>query len=125
MADVAFLLIIFFMLTAVYASTRGLLFGYPKDEKSEVQPLESIHIHVRGEGQIFVDRRPATLEQLYGYVQTKLSVAPDKPVIIETDPHVPYFAMIDVLDVLKKLNVKNVSIPTQAEIQRWGAMWIR
>lgn len=125
MADVAFLLIIFFMLTAVYASTRGLLFGYPQETRTEIQPLEAIHIHIRSDGSITVDRRAASLREVYGYIQNKMEQAPDKPVIIETDLTVPYFRMIDVLDILKKLEVKNISIPTQTEIQRWGALWQR
>lgn len=122
MADVAFLLIIFFMLTAVYASTRGLLFAYPKEDPANIRPEDAIHVHVRGVGDIQVDRRQATLPEVHAYIQSKMAQAPNKPVIIETEPNVPYYGMIDVLDILKQLEVRHVSIPTRSEIQRWRAL---
>ena len=60
-----------------------------------------------------------TIQQLAGYVDQKMKVAPDKPVIIHALPDVPYYTMIDVFDVMRQLKVKNVSVPTQTEIERW------
>lgn len=121
MADIAFLLIIFFMLTAVYSSNYGLEYGLPKNEDPvNVQPLESMHIHIMGPGQYTIDRKPATLPEIAGYIDAKLKQNPKKPVIIQTEPNVPYFVTIDVLDVCKQLKVENVSIPTSAEMALWG-----
>lgn len=125
MADIAFLLIIFFMLTAVFTSSRGIPFEFPKDDPNspDVQPEEAIHIKIVGDGLFVVDRTPMTLEQMGGYIQTRLQRSPGKPVIIETEPQVPYFVMIDVFDLLKYLEVKNVSIPTKTERERWKAFF--
>jgi len=124
MADIAFLLIVFFMLTAVFTSTQGLRFQFPKDDPSQlnVQPEEAVHIKVVSEGQFQVDRIPMTLDELGAYVQSKMSQNPEKPVIIQTELEVPYYVMIDVFDLLKQLEVKNVSIPTESEIARWRAL---
>ena len=121
MADIAFLLIIFFMLTAVFTSSRGLLYEFPKDDPTDlnVQPEEAIHIKIVGEGQFAVDRTPMSYQQMEAYIQDRLERNPGKPVIVETQPEIPYFVMIDVFDMLKKLNVKNVSIPTKTERERW------
>lgn len=126
MADIAFLLIVFFMLTAVFTSTQGLQFQFPKDDPTslDVQPEEAIHIKITGEGQFIVDKTPMTLEQLGGYVQSKMEQNPEKPVIIQTLPDVPYYVMIDVFDLLKQLEVKNISIPTESEIERWRAFGV-
>jgi len=121
MADIAFLLIIFFMLTSVYSSNFGLQYGLPKNEDPvNVQPLESMHIHIAGPGQMTIDRRPATLEQIAAYIDSKLKQNPKKPVIIQTDPDVPYYATIQVLDLCKQLRVESVSIPTNSEVAMWG-----
>lgn len=120
MADIAFLLIIFFMLTAVYSSNFGLEYGLPKNEEpANVQPLESMHVHILGPGQYTIDRRPATLPQIAGYIDEKLKQNPRKPVIIQTDPDVPYYATIEILDMCKQLRVENISIPTSAEVEMW------
>jgi len=121
MADIAFLLIIFFMLTSVYSSNLGLEYGLPKNEDLvNVQPLESMHVHISGPGQYTIDRRPATLEQIAGYIDNKLKQNPKKPVIIETDANVPYYVTIEMLDTCKQLKVENVSIPTSSEVAMWA-----
>jgi biopolymer transport protein ExbD len=121
MSDIAFLLIVFFMLTAVFTSTQGLRFKYPEDDptNTNIQPEEAVHIKINGEGQFVVDKVGMSLEELGGYIKSKMDQNPDKPVIIQTMPQVPYFAMIDVFDLLKQLDVRNVSIPTKTEIERW------
>jgi biopolymer transport protein ExbD len=45
---------------------------------------------------------------------------PKKPVIVQTDPDVPYLATIEVLDLCKQLRVESVSIPTSSEVAMWG-----
>ncbi len=124
MADIAFLLIVFFMLTAVFASTQGLQFQFPNDNPKDlnVQPEEAIHIKISGEGQYLVDKVPMTLAELGGYIQSKMQQNPAKPVIIQTLPDVPYHSMVDVFDLLKQLDVRNISIPTESEIARWKAL---
>ena len=124
MADIAFLLIVFFMLTAVFASTQGLRFQFPSDNPNDlnVQPEEAIHIKIIGEGQYQVDKVPMTLAELGGYIQSKMQQNSAKPVIIQTLPDVPYHSMVDVFDLLKQLNVRNISIPTESEIARWKAL---
>jgi biopolymer transport protein ExbD len=71
-----------------------------------------------------VDRTSMTMDQLTAYIQQKMQQAPNKPVIIHALPEVHYFAMIDVFDVLKQLEVKNISVPTQTEIERWRAFGV-
>ncbi len=126
MADIAFLLIIFFMLTAVFVTTRGLQFNLPEDDPTQldVQPEEATHIKILGEGQYLVDKTAMTLEQMGGYIAMKMEQSPEKPVIIQTQPNVPYFVMIEVFDLLKYLQVAHISIPTGTEIERWKAFGI-
>jgi len=120
MADIAFLLIIFFMLTSVYSSNLGLQYGLPKNEDPvNVQPLESMHVRIFGPGQYTIDRRSVTLAQMAGYIDSKLKQNPKKPVIVQTEPDVPYFATIEVLDMCKQLQVENISIPTNSEVEMW------
>ena len=121
MADIAFLLIIFFMLTAVFTSNRGLQFAFPKEDPTrlDVQPEEAVHIKITGEQQYLVDKTPMSLDSLAGYVEAKMGQNPSKPVIIQTQGHVPYRVMIEVFDVLRQLEVKNISVPTESEVERW------
>ena len=120
------MLIVFFMLTAVFATTEGLQFQFPEDDPTQldIQPEESIHIKILGQNDYVVDRSPMTDVELNNYIRAKLAQNPEKPVIIQTKAEVPYFVMVDVFDLLKYLKVRNISIPTKTEVERWEAFGI-
>ena len=126
MADIAFLLIIFFMLTAVFTSNQGLQFAFPKEDPTrlDVQPEEAVHIKITGEQQYLVDKTPMSLGAMASYVEAKMGQNPSKPVIIQTQGHVPYRVMIEVFDLLRQMEVKNISVPTESEVERWKAFGI-
>ena len=126
MADVAFLLLIFFMLAATFASTRGLDLAFPdQGAVLEIEPVEAILVAVGADGGLTVDGRWMSLGGLIGYLEPILSANPDKPVIVKTDPAAPYGAMVDVLDELRLgerrrgLGPIQVAIPTEREMARY------
>lgn len=127
MADIAFLLIVFFMITSVFSVTRGLEFQLPKPEADQTPDSqeEAIHIHIISAGAdcIFeVDKQQMLLSDIQIYIEPKLARNPNKFVIIDPDPDAPYRCMVDAFDELKQAQVKNISIPTQAEKAAWGGV---
>ena len=127
MADIAFLLIVFFMVTTVFSATKGLDFKLPKNEEEqlETEREEAVFIKVYPGGGVAVDRTPMGLDQILPYLQPKLERWPDKPVILYTDPEATYENMMAVYDVLNQgerkigTKVKNIAIPTQREIEQY------
>jgi len=141
MADIAFLLIIFFMVTAVFSATKGLNFKLPSNEEDnlEAESEEAVFIQIAADGSFTIDCKPMELGDIIDYLEPKLTRDAEKPVILYTDPFAPYQSMIDVYDVLiipdredKELlameppqppkwgwKVKNISVPTQTEIQEY------
>ncbi len=126
MADIAFLLIVFFMVTSVFSVTRGLEFQLPKNDDNQQQDTsqeEAIHVHILPAGQncIFeVDQQDMSLSEISIYIEPKLARNPNKFVIIDPDADAPYRCMVDAFDELKQAQVKNISIPTSAEKAAWG-----
>ena len=128
MADIAFLLIIYFMVTTTFAATRGLDFALPKDDDNppQVEKEESVLIEIQQGGTLVVDTKPMQLEDILEYLKPKLERNPMKPVIIRPMENSAYGDMVDVFDELRQaedkigLEVKNISIPTQREID---AFW--
>lgn len=127
MADVAFLLIIYFMVTSTFAATRGLDFALPEQEDNPpmIEKEESVLIEIQAAGNYVVDQKPMELNEILDYLEPILERNTMKPVIIRPDPAAPYGRMVDVFDELRAgaergVEVKNISIPTQREIE---AFW--
>ena len=133
MADISFLLIIYFMITSAFSATRGLDFALPEDTQTpEIKQEDSIDVHVTRGGGLEVDGEPKTLEELLPYVAEKLKQNPDKPVILRTDPDATYGDMIRVFDELRQapnkidMEIKTISIPTRREIENlWSMLGIQ
>ena len=146
MADISFLLIIYFMITSAFSATRGLDFALPEEtDTPEIKQEDSIEVHVMPGGAIEVDKKGLPLDGLLPYVLEKLQQNPDKPVILRTDPEATYGDMITVFDQLRRANeewtdeegnplykdskgnplteIKTISIPTQREIENiWNLL---
>ena len=133
MADISFLLIIYFMITSAFSATRGLDFALPEDTQTpEIKQEDSIDVHVLRGGPIEVDGNGISLEGLLPYVADKLRQNPDKPVILRTDPDATYGDMIRVFDELRQapskidMEIKTISIPTRREIENlWSMLGIQ
>ncbi len=126
MADIAFLLIIFFMVTAVFSATKGLEFKLPKeDQDAPPETEDAVFIKVFSDSTIAVDCKPMQHNEILDYLEPKLTRNPEKPVILYTDTDAPYSGMIAVYDVLtlaketRGFKVKNISVPTQSEIREY------
>lgn len=127
MADIAFLLIIYFMVTTTFAATRGLDFRLPEvDDVITVDRVESVHVEVHGNRSLTVDSQTLELHELLEYLRPRLRENPEKPVIVHTDADAPYGAMVDVLDELRQGRAKLeldeeivISVPTRREIETY------
>jgi len=141
MADVTFLLIIYFMVTMAFAATKGLDFAVPKEDpsKSEIKAEESVFVRVLPDGSFTVDNRPLPLESFADYLKTKIDPGSNppvisKPVILRPDADAPFWAMMAAFDELRQVHLPdrlnlgkelNIALPTQREIEAtWGALGV-
>ena len=122
MADVAFLLIIFFLVASFYSVTRGIQFSLPKHDEAALtaEPEAAVLIEIASDSSIRVDNRPMALGDLEGYIASRLQRNPTKSVILQTSLEAPYQAMTDVFDELRQVGVQNVVIPTSTELEMYG-----
>lgn len=123
-ADVTFLLIIYFMVTATFSATKGLDFAIPKEKQAEqIETEEAVDVHILPGGVYMIDGKNMPLENLLNYIKPKLERNPNKPVLIRCDPEAEYKYLIDAFDELRQapkkigMEVKNISIPTQRELE--------
>ncbi len=128
MADIAFLLVVFFMLTMTFAVSQGLDFNPPKDHPGhEIDPVESVMVEIQADASLRVDSRPLELDRLLEYLAPKLERNPTKPVIIHPLPDAPYGSMVAVYDELRRGKAElalaediRIALPTEREM---GLFW--
>lgn len=129
-ADIAFLLIVYFMVTTVFSATRGLDFTLPKeDEPLKQEEEESVEIKILPDGSLLVDQKPMMVDGVLKYLEPKLKRNPEKPVMIIPMPDTEYKYMVDVFDELRQgkekigIEVKNISIPTRRDLENISAQF--
>ncbi|MEF8795204.1 MAG: biopolymer transporter ExbD [Salinivenus sp.] len=113
MADIAFLLLIFFLVTTTINVDTGIGMTLPPklDPNQQPPPVKErnlFKILVNAQGELLVEEEPANMGQLRQRVKNhvtnygenpNLAVSPDKAVIsIKTDAATPYDTYIEVLD---------------------------
>lgn len=123
-ADIAFLLIVFFMVTSVIAATKGIEFRLPRDEDSkdaQVEDIEAVHIVLPNDGGFRVDQQPMNITQLRNYVRERLELTNyNQFIIVQCEDNVSYGRLVQMLDILRDLNARNIALPTKSEIESWG-----
>ena len=118
MADISFLLIIFFMVTTVFVVYRGFQVDLPRAER--IDPLKSrrnvVSIWIDPGGRIMVDEYNAQLSDVASIVHTKLQQNPRIVVQVKSDRKTPYRIISGVIEELKKAQALRVSFIAKKEL---------
>ena len=111
MADIAFLLLIFFLVTTTIDMDKGLgLVLPPKGEEKEIPKRNISNILINARGDILLDKEPIQIRDIRQVVREKMA-ANDKLIFsVKTHPKARYQAYINVLDQLKMANATRISI---------------
>jgi biopolymer transport protein ExbD len=124
MADIAFLLLIFFLVTTVFDQHQGLQVVLPEkteDSEVEVSPKNLIFFEVQPNGTVVVRRgesqqtQTITARQVEGIMRQSLASNPNLIAAIMTHPQARYEDMTNVLDGVQS------SGATRFSLQRLGA----
>ncbi|MEE9578134.1 MAG: biopolymer transporter ExbD [Gemmatimonadota bacterium] len=122
MADIAFLLLVFFLTTTVFNEEKGLPIVLPEEkEEQEVSPKNILFLIIQPDGSVVVRRGESEQEQIVGYRQVegilRQELAANENLIaaIKTDPTAPYRHMINVLDEVKKAGAERISLQMVGE----------
>ena len=115
LADLAFLLLIFFLVTTVFDEEKGLSLLLPQDEQS-VPQANVLYLIVRTDGLVEVRRgespnvetiRAQQVERIW---QLALAENPLLIAAVRTHPDAAYRSMIDVLDGLQAAGAERISL---------------
>ena len=109
LADVAFLLLIFFIATTIFPTEKGIPLVLP-GSTSVKKPIPRKNVLQITTGRIYLDGVPSEIRGLRDEVKRRIEENPNLVVSIETDPDAPYGIMVDVLDEVKLANAERISI---------------
>ena len=111
MADIAFLLLIFFLVTTTIDMDKGLgLVLPPKGEEKEIPKRNISNILINARGDILLDKEPIQMRDIRQVVREKMAVNDKLIFSVKTHPKARYQAYINVLDQLKMANATRISI---------------
>ncbi len=117
MADISFLLLVFFMVSTVFVRFRGIPVELPKAEK--IEKLESrrdvTNVWVGPTGSINVDDNNIDLEKVGPLIHAKLTANPRLVVSIKADGKAEFGLISDVLQELREVEALRVNFATGHE----------
>ena len=116
-ADVAFLLLIFFIVTTIFAAEQGLtlvLPGKQKEKTDTVKVKESniATLFVQVDNTITLDRKPIEVNHIKRAIEDRILANPKLVVVLKIHPDANYGMMVSCLDELKQANANKVSLKT-------------
>ena len=117
LADIAFLLLVFFLTTTVFNEEKGLPIVLPeRSEEQDVSPKNLIFFIVQPDGRVVVRRGESEQEQTVAYNQVstilRQELAGNDNLIaaIQTHPDASYRHMVNVLDEVKLSGAERISL---------------
>ena len=114
MADIAFLLLIFFMVSTTFVKEKGLKVILPKAEAiQKINRKNAATIYVSQSGFVSIDDFGINTDQIRYIIQKKLAENPGIISCFRTDRNADYGLMVDIMNELKKAEALRVSFETK------------
>ncbi|MCE2423202.1 MAG: biopolymer transporter ExbD [Gemmatimonadetes bacterium] len=117
MADIAFLLLVFFLTTTVFNDEQGLSIVLPeRAEDMDVSARNLIFFIVQPDGRVDVRRgeseqvQPVAYNQVAAVLRAELAGNPNLIAAIQTHPGAAYRHMVNVLDEVKQAGAERISL---------------
>ncbi len=118
MLDIVFLMLFFFVTTAVYSQWEyEVNISLPSAKSGKVPdrlPGEII-INISKDGRVSVNQQDLTMEALRGRLERLARYFPGQPVVLRADKETRYEALIKVVDTCRQADIWNFSMATSED----------
>ncbi|MFQ5769167.1 MAG: ExbD/TolR family protein [bacterium] len=116
LADIAFLLLIFFLVTTTIDVDRGIGLTLPaKGETKEIRSKNIANLLINAQGEILLDNELVPANEINRVIVQKLQENPNLLVSVKTDRATKYDIFVQALDELK-IAYSKVDIPARISI---------
>lgn len=111
LADIAFLLLIFFLVTTTIDVDRGIGLTLPaKGEETQVRTKNITNLLINAQGEVLLDDEIIPINEIHRRIEQKLQQNPNLIVSVKTDRETKYDVFVQALDELKVANATRISI---------------
>jgi len=113
MLDLAYVLLVIFIIMTT-ATVQGIMVNLPKasDTPSLAKPKTKA-ITITQDGTLYLDTYPVSLQELESRLRAYKAATPDLPVIVKADATIQYQRVIEVLDLVGRLEITQLGLVTQ------------
>ena len=113
MLDLAYVLLIIFIIMTT-ASVQGIKVNLPQASSApSLAKPKTKAVTITAEGQIYLDTYPVSLEELEQRLSQFKAADPELPVVVKGDAGVQYQKVMEVLDMLGRLEITQLGLVTQ------------
>src|ERR1700730_10729687 len=113
MLDLAYVLLIIFIILTT-ATVQAIKVNLPKaSAQPSLAENKTKAVSITADGTIYLDTFPVTMPELENMLRQYKAVNPNLPVIIKADSTIQYQRVVDVLDLLGRLEITQLGLVTQ------------
>jgi biopolymer transport protein ExbD len=113
MLDLAYVLLVIFIIMTT-ATVQGIKVNLPKaSAQPSLAENKTKAITIAADGTIYLDTFPVTMSELENTLRQYKAANPNLPVIIKADSTIPYQKVVDVLDLMGRLEITQLGLVTQ------------
>ena len=113
MLDVAYVLLLIFIIMTT-ATVQGITVNLPKASSTpSLSKPKTKAISITQDGTIYLDTYPVSIQELETRLSQYKAATPDLPVVLKADASIQYEKVIEVLDVVTRLEISQLGLVTQ------------
>jgi biopolymer transport protein ExbD len=113
MLDLAYVLLVIFIILTT-ASVQGVRVTSPETRStSNLAKPQTRAVTVTADGSIYLDAFPVSVEQLRASLAQYKAANPNLPVVLKGDSDVAFESVVQVLNVIKSLDITEVGLVTK------------
>jgi len=112
MIDVVFLLLIFFLLTSIFARP-SIPLHLPESETAAVKDEPEVSVMIKMDGSVSLNDTDIEMGRLYQALSEMYSGKTGRDLSLMSDKGVPFGKVVEVMDIAKKAGAENISVLTE------------
>ncbi len=113
MLDLAYVLLVIFIIMTT-ATVQGITVDLPKASATpSLSKPRTKAITITADGTVYLDTYPLSLAELESRLASLRAADPDLPVVVKGDAAVQYQTVVEVLDMLARLEITQIGLVTK------------